>query len=196
MNTNTGFSKREKRLIFAMLIFGAVALTVQFAIIPMNNELEEVRTELEQLEYQQFETQTKLGRELIIRQAYEVAEDDASEVYMRYPASIPAAEIDRFLTNLCFAHGIIPSSLSMSGASSLNIPEHGGQDVFLVVTANMNLQGNYYSIKSLLDHVNTIDNLRIPRISFGINRQEGLEGMTGISATFEITMLAGEWWHE
>jgi hypothetical protein len=185
---NTGLSKREKKLIFLLLVFGAVAMTLQFAVIPMRNTLVGIEEELELLEQQKFEAQTRFGLEHVIRQSHDEARDSAKAVTERYPTNMASAEVDRLLTNLCFRHELIPASLSMSGASYLHLPER--QDVFLVVTANMNLSGNFQAFKSLLDDVAASDNLRIIRTAYSFGRTGTADDTTTFSAVFEVTMLA------
>jgi len=178
--------KREKILLFIMIVVGLFALMVVYVIIPLYNQLGDLQQEHGTLQLEKSRIDSMLATEQNIRdnrtQAIEKHMLDSS----RFLNESHASEIGRMLTVLCRNHGLTPVNQRLDDPVDFVIDGTTGDDtVFLITTATMTLNGDYFSLLRLLDTVEDTDYLRINSLTYvWTNDPEDR-----ISIGFDVTMI-------
>ncbi|MGL4789807.1 MAG: hypothetical protein ACRCW1_00240, partial [Anaerotignaceae bacterium] len=120
---------------------------------------------------------------------------DLEDIRNRYPQEMPNEEVDKLLTGICLENRLYPTML---GISDIKRTQFSGEteDVallanaphFAVITVAMNVNGDYESLKSLINHVERIEYIRISGLTYAKNQsQQGTEEK--FSLKFEVTLL-------
>ena len=187
-----GLSKREKRLLMVMVVFGLFAVMVIYVIIPFYNELEDKSALYMDLEYEKIQIEMALAGEQRIANTHKDAFDEYNRASRRFLSESLSNEVGRMLTALCEDHELQPLSLNLSaprihttGMEAVNDPD----SVFLITSAIMTVRGEYDDIKGLLDTVGKSEYIKVGRLSFGWQTTGEFTYLDVITINFEVTML-------
>jgi hypothetical protein len=112
---------REKTLLFVTLLVAAIALTIQFAIIPMYNAYSEKTDLHDRLLDRRSDLDAKLAREPAVVREYNRSLDLFAELGTVYPETVPNEDIDRLITRLIVSNGFVPMSLQIGAPTALTI---------------------------------------------------------------------------
>jgi len=199
-------TKREKRLLLALVVFGLLAAAILLVIIPFYNNLDAKTSELNTAQLNKQQIDATLASESVIRENHDTVVSRESAAAADYLGESLGNDIGRMLTELCEQQGLSPIDLKLSnpkdftagtvktgaqagagsGGSSGSAP--APNSVFLVVSAVMTVKGEYENLKSLLDSVEQTTYLRVSGVTFtssgGIVSQ-----LDKITINFEVTML-------
>ena len=193
-----GLSKREKILILVAVVVVLIYGAFQFGITPVYNKYSEKQLKYEDLSYEKKLLDEKLKNRYDIRENYTNSEENFIEIKEQYPNIMSNEEIDRVLTGICLQNKLNPTLLGISdgtasgktlGQQASKKEETQKTSFFTVVTATMNLRGDYASLKGLINTVNEIAYIRISRVSFSFDREGTGASASNISVFFEVTML-------
>jgi len=187
--------KREKILLFIMIVVGLFALMVVYVIIPLYNQLGDLQQEHGTLQLEKSRIDAMLATEQNIRdnrtQAIEKHMLDSS----RFLNESHASEIGRMLTLLCRNHGLIPVNQRLEDPVDFVIEENngsgnsGGDTVFLITSATMTLEGIYTNLINLLDTIKETDYLRVSSLNYTWARDSVSFDLDRITIGFEVTMI-------
>jgi len=186
-------NKREKRMMFLLIVVALFAVMVIYIIIPLYNQMEDKTTELGILETDQVTLISTLASEAAARDGNSSAIAQHNKTSERFLNEAASNDIGRLLTRLCENHGLRPVSQQLSDPKDFTTGEEDDADtpkssVFLVTTAMMTINGEYDNIRRLLDTVEQTEYLRISRLAFNRNADVG-SWMERVAITFEVTML-------
>jgi len=120
-----------------------------------------------------------------------------------YPELIPDEDIVSMLNDMCNRNNLRPAMLRLTHPkppSAVIIDEEYGEPaedaemppVFTIVSAAMNVTGDYPSLLRLLDEVNSIQYIRLASVNYVESRHETAAGTSNMSLDFEITFLTPE----
>lgn len=196
----TALTNREKALLFIAAIVGVVFLAFNFLIMPTYDLYTGMLDEYDALTAEKMLLEIKLQNEESTRTGHDNAENAYNEAVRPYPAVMPNEEVDRILTGICLKNNLAPVMLGLSDAKAFGTDEKNGSSnpedgeaqnppVFVVVTANMVLIGDYDSLKNLINTVDSMSYIRISRVSYSNNLKEDEPAQSNISVFFEVTML-------
>jgi len=186
-------SEREKRMLTIMAAVALLAVMVMFVFIPLNNRLNDRKTEYHTLALEKIKIEATLAGETGIRANHKAMIEKHGWIRANYLSESLNSEVGRILTGLCEAHGLQPVSQRLSDPAPFVINESGGSGnnentSLLTVSATMTVRGEYDNLKSLLDYVRQTDYLRVSRLSFGSPRGS-FTVLDRITIGFEVTML-------
>lgn len=196
MNTEKqGLTKREKTLLMMLACIGLLYVAFQFVFMPAYNQYNDKTEELQNLQNKEMEVRTTLATEENTKASHEKALGDYSDLKGMYPAILTTEAVGRLLNGLCVDNGLEYLNQKLSDPVVLTIPKKDAdgkvtseeKTAFSVVTATMTVNGNYTTLKSLLEAIEKLDYIRISRLSF--NKGQFDEVWEKISITFEVTML-------
>ena len=189
-------TKREKLLVFIMVAVAMVALSVQFAIIPLYSGYAEKDDRLNDLEIQKMNADSRFAQEFGTRDAFNRALLATEDIRSSFPNEIPTEFVDQRITELCFANNVVPRSLSMTAPRGMSIPTFDSENTtdryppaYQSVTATMRLSGSYNQLLQLVGAVDQLADINLTRLRFEGDIAE-MGDRTNISATFEIIMLS------
>ena len=202
-----GLSKRERFLLIAALAVGLLAAAVQFAILPLNSDLQDKNEQYSNMEFEKSKLDAQFASETAIRDNNSAAIGEYNSKSGMFLSESLSNEIGRLLTNLCENHGLSPSDLKLSAPKPFSMDEKGAEtdaenankSVFLTVTATMTVKGGYDDLKTLLDDVEQTAYIRVSRTSVTWKKETGGETVyidpepDRITLEFEVTMLKGNW---
>ncbi|MDR2590106.1 MAG: type 4a pilus biogenesis protein PilO [Oscillospiraceae bacterium] len=178
-------TKREKMLLFFVVLIGAITLSVIFGLIPMLERLDVAQAENESLTDEVALVRDRISNRTQFVNEYNEANNRFEELKRDYPEMVSNEEIDSVLTNLCLDNGLRPTSWRVRPFTS-----PGRDDLFVVITVVMNVSGTYDSFMSLLDEVDSKQFLRITNMSYSIPRAAGtVDPIATIALTFELTYI-------
>ena len=187
-----GLSKREKRLLMALVIIAFTAGMVLYIILPLYSLLHDEEEELGELVLERVQVDTSLAAESYIRDLRNTAAEQHDENSARYLNESLSNEIGRMLTVICEAHKLQPIEQKLSAPKDFAIEgsdeDENKESVFLVVTAAMTLYGDYGDLLRLLDYMTLIDYIRVSRVSHTWSTDLERE-RDRITIDFEVTML-------
>jgi hypothetical protein len=176
-----GFTKREKVLLILMAVIGFTALMVVYVILPFNNRLMDETERFHTLDMEKMQLQYLLSAEPGIRESHSVNIRNFDEARARFLNESHISEIGRMLTLLCAEHNL---SYLDQRLSPPTIPTEW--DAFMVMSVTMTLSGTYSDLMRLLDTIETIEYLRVTRLSFNMDDEGELNR---ISIGFEVIMM-------
>jgi len=190
-----GLAKREKVMLFIMVVVGLFALMVMYVIIPLYNQLGDLQTEYSTLQAEKTRIDTMIAAENGIRDGRNQAVERHKTESIKYPDESHASEIGRMLTVLCETHGLIPVSQTLSDPKDFNVdgnakPAAGDPEpVFVVMSAAMVLNGSYQNLMRLMDTVEEMDHIRISSFAYTWNVTATALNSDRIRIGFEVTMI-------
>jgi len=195
-----GFSKREKVMMFILIVIAIFAVMVIYVILPMFNRLEEKMDEYHALQVEKIQVDHLLAQESSIKEARDNAVARHEMESTRFLDDSHASDIGRMLTNLVQKHDLLPINQALKEPVEFIIPRveennaSANDTVFLITSASMSLQGNYINLKSLLDDVATIDYIRVSSLTFtwGVTVEGSETPPDRMSIDFEVTMLKAD----
>jgi hypothetical protein len=176
-----GFTKREKVLLILMVFIGFTVVMVMYVIFPLNNRLIDETDRFHALEMEKSRLLYLFAAEQGIRESHTVSIHNFDEARERFLNESHISEIGRMLTLLCAEHNLIYIDQRLS---SPTVPAEW--DAFMVMPVTMTLGGSYDDLMRLLDTVETIEHLRVTRLSFHVNE---LGDLNRISINFEVIMM-------
>ena len=182
-------NKREKRMLMLLVVVAIFAGMVLYVITPLYNQLNDKKTEYNDITLAKMRMEASVAAERNIRENRDLALGEHAENSARFLSESLSNEIGRMLTALCARHGLQPIDQNLSAPGDFSVDGSSGDDAaFLVVSAAMTVSGDYARLKSLLDDVAGIDYLRVKSVSFSWS--EGLASETiRVSLNFEVSML-------
>ena len=187
---------------FILIVVAILAVMVMYVIIPMLNTLEVKRDEYYSVYLEKMQVEALFAQENNIRDSRNAAVARHEMESSRFLDDSHSSEIGRMLTQLCQEYELMPMTLAIKDPVEFKIPSDdetttAGQDndtVFLITSATMTLNGNYLSLKSLLDAVGEIDYIRISSLTYSWEVPiEGVETPPDrITIDFELTTLKAD----
>ena len=189
-----GLTKREKRLILLLIILSLVVGTLNLIIMPLVDRLTEKSEEFYALDFERMRVTLAMNSESNDRKRHADAIQKYEQIQSDYLSETQTNEIGRILNELCAAHNLRPTALSLSDCRDYLDPDIESADeypsaAFSIISADMTVSGKYSDLKSLLDAVKDIPYLRVSNCSFSLNSDTTNEYLDIISITFEITLL-------
>ena len=190
--------KRERILLFLLILVALLAVMIMWVIIPLYDQLQEKQAEHSSLLLEKSRIDTILAAEDSIREERNnvVGRHDSGSA--RYLHESHSSEIGRMLTMLCQQHGLIPVDQKLEDPVDFVIPDddesNGSNEeekdtVFLITSATMSLNGQYADLMRLLNAVEDIYYIRISKLSY--TRSDNPETMVldKVTVGFEVTMI-------
>ncbi|MCL2088328.1 MAG: hypothetical protein FWH14_02480 [Oscillospiraceae bacterium] len=203
------FSKREK-----VLITIAIALALSFGSLFAAKYMFDLLDSKEEKHAialaEKLYTETKFAIEENTRQSNQRVKDEFENLKTLYPVYVSnEISIDRVLTRLVTENGLRPTSLTMppdpvlynsnlnpyappsppkmpNQTDNADSPKEPPATPLMTTTASMTVEGNFNSLKRLIDAVHDIDHVRITQMSF----PGGMDSINvRILLDFEMTML-------
>jgi len=193
-----GLSKRERIMLFLLIIVGSLALTVMYVIIPLYDQWQDKQAEYSSLQLEKSRVDALIASESSIRDNRNSAIARHELESERYLNDSHASDVGRMLNQLTARYGLQWVDQTINDPKNFVIPsadnsgsgsDDGDKSVFLIVTATMTTTGDFNRLKSLLDAVEKIDYIRITTVSYVWNEQADAPLMDRISLGFEVTML-------
>jgi hypothetical protein len=192
-----GFSKREKIMLFVLIVVAIMTVLVMYVIIPMYNHLQDRQERLRLLQTDKAWVVSILATSDNIRGGRNDAVARHEMESARFLDEAHSSEIGRMLTQLCQRYGMLPVNLVMNDPVDFFIPQEDGaavdedhKTVFLVSTATMTVGGVYDNLRNLLDAVDEIDYIRITSLAYIWGENIGDSAPPDrITIGFEVTML-------
>jgi len=183
-------SKREKLLIILMAVIVVVFVGYRFVVSPVlayyNNQI----TQRDNLQLQKDDKTAILNIGASLEENFGALQDTYNNVLSAYPYLLVNDDIDRLVTTLCSNCNLEPFRLSISdiktpaGDTVADITTD--QNIFYVITANMNLSGDYDALKSLLNTLSNNPYIVLRQFSFS---NAYAAGSTNLTASFDVEML-------
>jgi hypothetical protein len=192
-----GFTKREKVMLFVLIILAILTVMIVYVIIPMFNHLQDRQERHSLLQTDKAWVESLLATEGNIRGGRDDAVARHELESSRFLEEAHSSEIGRMLTQLCQRYGLLPVNLVMRDPLDFFTPLEEGapvdpdrKTVFLVSSATMTVGGDYDNLKNLLDAVDDIDYIRITSLAYiWSDHIGGLEATDRITIGFDVTML-------
>ena len=176
-------TKREAVMLIFLAVFGFGVVMIMFVIIPLFNNVSDLRESYNQLTIQRTVVENMLNTEDSLRQAYEEAVALHSELSTIYvDSNMHSAEIGRMIVLLSEAHDLEYIDQRLSNPTDFH-----GVGNFTLMRIDMNLRGTYTNLINLLNTVYDSEYLRISQLSF-TNPTSG-DFINRISVTFEVTIF-------
>ena len=194
---NKGLSKREKRLLMALLVVALTAGMVLYVILPLYSLLNDEEEEYSELSLERVQIDSSLAAEAYIRDIRDSMAVRHGVYSARYLNESLSNEIGRMLTALCESHRLQPIEQSLSAPRDFVIERDDDEDVdededkqtiFLVVSASMTVNGDYSNLLRLLDSIKSIDYIRVSRVTYTWSIDPERE-RDRITINFEVTMI-------
>ena len=187
-------SKREKRMLLIMVVFGLFAVMIIFVLVPFYYQFTDKTEQYNAAEMEKSKIVATLASEEALRDSHDAVLVRHKANSARFLNEALSNDIGRMLTQLCETYGLAPIDQKLSSPADFNIDGSGntgeaGDPVFLIVSAVMTIRGEYDDIKALLDAVEKIDYIRISRLSFSRSTDLTDPVFSRISIYFEVTML-------
>jgi hypothetical protein len=192
-----GLSKREKTLLFCVGLIALVYISFQFGIYPLYTRYIAGQDEQARLADEITFFEINLTNELAIRGGNRAAHEEFEALKQAFPPRMPNEAIDSILTGMCLRNGLSPTMLRITEVDAPQespAPNSSGEQeaavpIFVIVTANMNLAGEYSALVDLLDEVESIEHIRLTQVSYSEPSRIVSQGSANISLVFELTML-------
>ena len=187
-----GLTKREKLLILVAGTGAVLFLAVYFVIIPLYNSWSDKQEEYQLLLDEKAEMEIKLSLAPMTRSGYDSARSTLNETSKRYPFVMPNEDLYGQLTILYRNCRLASSGLSVAPNATPYSPDQQAASQSAVVytqTATLTLAGTYDNLKTFIDRIEAMDQLRINRISFSIQEAMTELGSSRISVIVEMMML-------
>jgi len=190
-----GLKKREKILLFIMIIVALFAGMVMLVIIPLYEQLEDQREEYGKLQVEKAHIDAMLASEQNVRDGRNQAVERHKLDSSRFLDDSHSSEIGRMLTILCERHGLLPVDQRLEDPKDFSVDENNTSGntardtVFVIMSATMNLAGNYSDVMRLLDEVEGIDYIRVSGLSYSWSVNPDVNPLDKINIVFEVTMI-------
>lgn len=143
-------SRRDRNLLILLAVFAALAAYYYFGIIPQEEKIETLETELALKEAAKSEIELKLASEFNLDKRIEELETQITEASDRYFGILTQEEILMLVTR--FGEG---SELTFSDMTFSDIVVEGSQ--LKQTMASLSFDGNYESLMSYLRNTRTFD---------------------------------------
>ena len=185
-------SKREKVLLLTAALLVLFYLAIQFAILPMIESYNEAQRERDRLAREKEEVQFDIDNIDALRSMSVAADERFDSLKEIFPILVDDEKIDTILTNLCLSNGLKPTTLRMTippPPQQTEGDENFEKPLFTIVTATMNVTGDYSSLLKLLDEIDSIEYIRIINLAYSLSRQAETGDDSDITLTFELTFL-------
>jgi len=108
-------SKKEKKLLWGLLVVGVAAAMVWLLIMPQRAALAELEDAVSQLEGQQAQAKQLIARLPAAQQEYKTAQVDYEDAAKRFQPPMRAEDLDAMITQMLTDCGLSPESLKLSG---------------------------------------------------------------------------------
>jgi len=195
-----GLSKREKILLFSACLLVIFYLSIQFVILPLATRYVDGLDERRVVRSEAQAVRADIANRTAIMSENQAANERFDDIRSDYPELVPNDEVHNTLTHLCLMNGLNPTRLtivspppSIIAANEGATPEQAEQaaidGLFTIITASMQVNGNFDSLKKLLNAVDKEQYIRITNVGFAANRDnEGIENST-MTLNFELTYV-------
>ncbi|MCL2663355.1 MAG: type II secretion system protein M [Oscillospiraceae bacterium] len=192
-----GFSKREKIMLFVLIVVAILTVLIMYVIIPMFNHLQDRQERHGLLQTDKAWVDSILATAGNIRDGRNDAVARHELESARFLDEAHSSEVGRMLTQLCQRYGLLPVNLVMTDPLDFFVPQEDGatvdedfKTVFLVSSATMTVGGTYGDLKNLLDAVDEIDYIRITSLAYIWEANTGDAAHPDrITIGFDVTML-------
>jgi len=180
--TKKGMSKREKIMILAVVFFAVTVGIIMYIIIPLNEHLNERRSEYQTLSNEKFNIEMLLRAEAANQEHHITAALNYENINERFLRESHLNGIGRMLTNLVHSFNLraLDQRLSPPSVSSES-------SIFLISQSSMTVSGTFDNLMEFLDYIYKMEYLRVTNIIFMV--RELYETWEGVSIQFEITMI-------
>jgi len=191
-------SKREKILLFILIMVAILYFSIQFLILPLATRYIDGLSERNHLAAQQARVEDDIRNEALIQAEHEDAQERLETIKREYPLLVPNEEIDTILTNLCLKNYLRPTSLSISIPPEPTPSEESEEEedtrdpedmLFTIVTATMHVTGTYEALANLIDEVDSMQYIRITNLGYTASRSDDDTSTSRVNIEFELTFV-------
>lgn len=203
-------TKREKLLLYILLCIVIVVGGFYFLVSPALNRQLEAREALNLKQTEQLQAEQAIATIVRSKEALDKVQNEIKVLEGKYLSEADNEQIDTLITNLCIAHGLTPTQLSMTDRQALALPKYGEsaeetaaaqgtegstqQSPVQVMSITIATKGNLSALTSLADAIKDIPYLQINAAS--ASEPSGStykDGALDITVDFEVYLYeAGE----
>jgi hypothetical protein len=129
MKEGKKLKNREISMLFMLAIVGIAALTIYFVLFPMYTNLSVLEAENETLRAREIEMSTQIDRSAGYQQMHDEAKTDYSRYISYFYRPMDPETIDERISGMLIAHGMTPSTLTMTGLQVEGVPPYLAQEL-------------------------------------------------------------------
>ncbi|MCL2627169.1 MAG: hypothetical protein FWD44_00535 [Oscillospiraceae bacterium] len=198
----TKITKREKILLFAVLVLAILYVSIQFALVPLSQRYSTAQRERDRLSNEKFTHEMAVANLPSLRAQNTEAQQNFDKLTAGYSKLVPNEETDHMLTTLCLNKNLILRSLGFAtrppepprpiiGYNDDGTPIYAERrvDVFTTVTTFVTGNGSYENMLNLLEEVSNTEYMRLSSVNFAQGWQGETANSASITLTFEVKYL-------
>ena len=181
-------SKREQVMLFFIATVGLFVVVYMYVITPLNEEIDEKKVQLADINMRWRVIESQLRTEDEIREAQEEAFERYYEIRDKYIEQQLNHEFGRVLTLLVREHEFREMTQGISNVTGFTEGGITGRPVFSVSSVGMSIGGGYEQLQSLLDGVIEIPSMGIPTFSISLGGPDG-DHVENVPISFRVIMF-------